>query len=225
MTDWHLIVGLGNPGVKYADTRHNIGFRTVDELAKKHGLTFSKQEHKALVATGTILGKRVILAKPQTYMNVSGESVVPLIRFYKIELPNILVVCDDLDTPLSTLRMRANGSSGGQNGLKHIMERLGSQDFARLKLGISRPPGRMDPAAYVLTPFQGDDAILAAQTIDRAVKAIESWLTEGVELAMSRHNGRGDEPEKVERPKKPKPEGQPELTISQNGHRQEKLED
>jgi peptidyl-tRNA hydrolase, PTH1 family len=149
---------------------------------------------------------------------------VPLLRFYKVELPNLLVVCDDLDTPLSTLRMRANGSSGGQNGLKHIMERLGSQDFARLKLGISRPPGRMDPAAYVLTPFQGDDAILAAQTVDRAVKAIESWLTEGVELAMSRHNGRGDEPEKPEKPKKSKPEGQPELTISQNGHKLEKLE-
>jgi peptidyl-tRNA hydrolase, PTH1 family len=224
MTDWTLIVGLGNPGVKYADTRHNIGFRTVDELAKKHGLTFSKQEHKALVATGTMLGKRVILAKPQTYMNVSGESVVPLVHFYKVELSNLLIVCDDLDTPLSTLRMRAEGSSGGQNGLKHIMERLGTQKIARLKLGISRPPGRMDPAAYVLTPFQGDDAILAAQTIDRAVKAIETWLTEGVELAMTRHNGRGDEAEKPPKQKPPKPQGQPELTISQNGHKQDKLE-
>lgn len=212
MTDWFLIVGLGNPGVKYENTRHNIGFKVVDELAKKHGLTFSKQEHKAFVASGTILGKRVILAKPQTFMNISGDSVVPLMRFYKVELPNLLVVCDDLDTPLSTLRMRASGSSGGQNGLKHIINRLGTQEFARLKLGISRPPGRMNPADWVLTPFRDDDAILAAQTVDRAVKAVETWLTDGVELAMTRHNGRGDEPEAK---KKPAPKPQPEAVASE----------
>src|SRR5215213_9284006 len=128
MAELNMIVGLGNPGVKYENTRHNIGFRVVEALAKKHGLSFTKQEHKALVASGTILGKRVLLAKPQTFMNASGASVVPMMHFYKVEPSNLLVVADDLDTPLGTLRRRALGSSGGQNGLKHIMERLGSQD-------------------------------------------------------------------------------------------------
>ncbi|MFO7322015.1 MAG: aminoacyl-tRNA hydrolase [Chloroflexota bacterium] len=189
MTEPYLIVGLGNPGPKYENTRHNIGFKAVDALASKHGLSFSKQEHKALVASGNILGKRVLLAKPQTYMNNSGDAVAPLMRFYKIPLEHLLVVMDDLDTPLGTLRMRPSGSSGGQNGMKHIIQRMGTQDIARLRLGISRPPGRMDPVAWVLTPFRGDDEILAAQVVDRAVLAIETWLTDGVELAMSRYNG------------------------------------
>ncbi len=189
MTDWHLIVGLGNPGAKYENTRHNIGFRTVEAYARKYGLNFDRQEHKALVATGTILGKRVLLAKPLTYMNISGESVQPLMHFYKIETPNLLVVCDDLDTPLGTLRLRPSGSSGGQNGLKSIIERLGTPNVNRLRLGISRPPGRMNPADYVLMPFKGDDEILVMETIDRAIKAIDTWLTDGTELAMSRHNG------------------------------------
>lgn len=193
MAELYLIVGLGNPGAKYEQTRHNIGFRAVEALAKKHGLSFSKQEHKALVAGGTLLGRRVLLAKPQTYMNASGDAVGPLMRFYKIEPENLLVVSDDLDTPLGTLRMRASGSSGGQNGLKHILQRLGTQDIARLRLGISRPPGRMDPVGWVLTPFKGDDEILAAQVIDRAVQAMETWLTDGVELAMSRYNGNIDQ--------------------------------
>lgn len=189
MTDWTLIVGLGNPGSKYENTRHNIGFRTVDAYARKHGLSFDRQEHKALVAAGTILGKRVLLAKPQTFMNLSGESVQPLMHFYKVEVPRLLVVADDIDTPLGTLRMRPSGSSGGQNGLKNIIERLGTPNVNRLRLGISRPPGRMNPADYVLMPFKGDDEILVIETIDRAIKAIDTWLTDGVELAMSRHNG------------------------------------
>ncbi len=189
MTDWNLIVGLGNPGAKYENTRHNIGYRAVEAYARKYGLSFDRQEHKALVAGGTILGRRVLLAKPLTFMNLSGESVQPLMRFYKIEPPNLLVVCDDLDTPLGTLRLRPTGSSGGQNGLKSIIERLGTPNVNRLRLGISRPPGRMNPADYVLMPFRGDDEILVMETIDRAIKAVDTWLTEGTELAMSRHNG------------------------------------
>ncbi len=194
MSDIALIVGLGNPGAKYENTRHNIGFRAVEALAKKHGLTFSKQEHKAFTASGTINGRRVLLAKPLTFMNVSGDSVGPLARFYKIDLPDILLVSDQLDSPLGTLRMRPNGSSGGQNGLKHIFERLGTQDIARLRLGISRPPGRLDPAAWVLSAFKGDDEILAAQVVDRAVKAMEAWLKDGTEASMNRYNGHVDDP-------------------------------
>lgn len=189
MSELALIVGLGNPGAKYENTRHNIGFRAVEALAAKHDLTFSKLEHKAMVASGTIRGQRVLLAKPQTFMNVSGESVGPLARFYKIEPADILLVSDQLDSPLGTLRMRPTGSSGGQNGLKHIFQRLGTQDIARLRLGISRPPGRMDPAAWVLSPFRGDDEILAAQVVDRAVLAMETWLTDGTDAAMNRYNG------------------------------------
>jgi PTH1 family peptidyl-tRNA hydrolase len=189
MADWNLIVGLGNPGAKYENTRHNIGWRAVEAYARKYGLSFDRQEHKALVAAGTILGKRVLLAKPLTFMNLSGESVQPLMRFYKIKPPSLLVVCDDLDTPLGTLRMRISGSSGGQNGLRSIIERLGTPNVNRLRLGISRPPGRMSPSDYVLMPFRGDDEITVIETIDRAIKAIDTWLTDGVELAMSRHNG------------------------------------
>jgi PTH1 family peptidyl-tRNA hydrolase len=165
-------------------------------------LTFGKIEQRGLVASGTILGRRVILAKPQTFMNLSGDSVAPLARFYKIEPDRILVAHDDLDLPLGTLRLRQSGSSGGQNGLKHILQRLGTQDIPRVRIGIGRPPGRMDPMDYVLTPFKGDDEILAAEVLDRAVAAIETWLTDGIELAMSRHNGPAQKPEK----QKPVPE-------------------
>jgi PTH1 family peptidyl-tRNA hydrolase len=209
MSDMSLIVGLGNPGAKYEQTRHNIGYMAVDALARKHGLSFGKQEHRALVASGTILGKRVLLAKPLTYMNASGDAVQPLVHFYKIDLPNLLIVQDDLDTPLGTIRMRKAGSSGGQNGMKHILQRLGTQEVNRLRLGISRPPGRMDPMAWVLSAFKGDDAILAAQVVDRAVEAVELWLTSGVELAMSRFNMNIAEPPKPERPKPPRANPEP----------------
>lgn len=193
MADIYLIVGLGNPGTRYERTRHNIGWQTLDRLAQKHGLSFSKTEHNARTASGSILARRVILAKPQTYMNLSGNAVGPLTSFYKITPDRVIVVCDDLDLPLGTLRIRKMGSSGGQNGLKHITERLGTQEVPRVRIGISRPPGRMNPVDWVMTPFKGDDEILAVEMQDRAVKAIETWLTEGIEMAMSRHNGSGEE--------------------------------
>lgn len=192
MPDLYLIAGLGNPGPRYANTRHNIGFRVLDQLAARHNLTFSKTEQRAQVTTGMILGQRVLLAKPMTYMNLSGDSIAPLARFYKIPPERILIVCDDLDIPLGTLRLRKSGSSGGQNGMKHIIEQLGTQDINRVRFGIGRPPGRMDPADYVLTPFKGDEDILAAEVADRAVSAIEAWLTEGIEIAMTRYNGSVD---------------------------------
>jgi len=188
MTDWYLIVGLGNPGSEYEDTRHNVGFRVADELARRFGLVFGKKERKALVATGLIRGRKVILAKPQTYMNLSGEAVRSLMDFYKVDLPNLLVICDDLDLPLGTVRLRQSGSAGGQNGIKSVIQHLSTQDFSRLRFGISRPPGKMAAKDYVLGAFKGDEAILAAQVIDRAAGAVETWLTEGIELAMTRHN-------------------------------------
>lgn len=202
-----LIVGLGNPGKKYEDTRHNVGFRTVEALAAKYGLRFDREERKAQLAEGTILGRRVLLAKPQTYMNASGESVAALVNFYKIPLAQLIVIADDLDLPPGTLRLRKSGSSGGQNGLKDVIQKLGSQDFARVRFGIGRPPGRVDPVAHVLQPFVGDEAILSAEVRTRAVKALECWLEEGIDLAMSRYNGSVDD---QPREKRQTPETPPE---------------
>lgn len=189
MTDRYLIVGLGNPGPTYAATRHNIGFMVVDELARRHAMTFGKTEKKAQVADGRIGERRVLLAKPQTYMNESGMAVRALFDFYKFERANFIVICDDLDIPLGTLRLRNGGGHGGQNGVRSIINHLGSPDFARVRCGISRPPGKMDPADYVLKPFMGDDQITARIVIERAADAVETWLRDGIELAMTRHNG------------------------------------
>jgi PTH1 family peptidyl-tRNA hydrolase len=184
----YLIVGLGNPGPKYAADRHNVGFQCLDRLAAAHGLSFDKRQKKARVALGAIRGRRVVLAQPQTFMNDSGRSVASLAQFYRIAPERLLVVYDDLDLPLETLRMRPEGGSGGHKGMRSIIEQLGDQNFARLRLGIGRPPGQMDPAAYVLQGFSPDEKLLAEEVIARAVTAIETWLVEGVEMAMSRHN-------------------------------------
>ncbi|MEO8396049.1 MAG: aminoacyl-tRNA hydrolase [Chloroflexota bacterium] len=206
MPETTLIVGLGNPGAKYADTRHNVGFRVVEKLAQKHGLSFDKTEHHAQTASGTILGKRVLLAKPMTFMNESGNAVQPLVSFYKIEPDHILIIGDDIDIPLGTLRLRKSGSSGGQNGLKHILQRLGTQEIARARFGVGRPPGHKNAADHVLAPFKGDDEILAAEVRDRAVEAIETWLRDGIEMAMTRYNGTGEKPAPKPQPVKNPPE-------------------
>lgn len=188
-----LIVGLGNPGKEYQNTRHNIGFQVVEALATAYNLKFDGNKAKARFADGFVAGKRVVIAKPQTYMNLSGSSVRGLVDFYKIPLANIVVICDDLDIPAGTLRIRSKGGAGGQKGLRHIIEQLGTQEIARMRLGIGRPPGRMEPAAFVLRPFRDEEVILMQETIDRAIKAIELWLQEGVEMAMNRYNGTAEE--------------------------------
>jgi PTH1 family peptidyl-tRNA hydrolase len=193
MTDRHLIVGLGNPGREYEKTRHNIGFRCVDAIAAAHGLAFAKRQSKALVADGLIAERKVLLVKPQTYMNLSGEAVRGLLDFYRIPLENLLAVSDDLDIPIGTLRIREKGGAGGQKGLKSISEHLGTRDFARMRIGIGRPPGRMDPIDYVLQDFDASEMILVIETLDRAVRAVETWLRDGLAIAMTRHNGTADE--------------------------------
>ncbi|MBN1312283.1 MAG: aminoacyl-tRNA hydrolase [Anaerolineae bacterium] len=185
----YLIVGLGNPGREYQSNRHNVGFQVVDHLAARHGLAFSKLQAKAFVTSGHIAGRQVILAKPQSYMNLSGGPVASLHKFYKTEVECLLVVCDDLDLPVGTLRLRPSGGSGGQKGMKSIIERLGSEDFPRLRIGIDRPPGQMDPAAYVLRDFDKEQLPIIQETYSRAADAIETWLADGIELAMSHHNG------------------------------------
>ena len=188
IVDHILIAGLGNPGPKYAANRHNVGFRCVERLGSAWGVTFDKRQRKARLALGDFSGGRVILAKPQTFMNESGRAVVPLVRFYKVRLEHLLVVYDDLDLPLGTLRLRPGGGSGGHKGMRSIIEHLGTQDFPRLRIGIGRPPGRMDPAAYVLQDFSADEKSLLEETLERAVVAIEAWLREGIDTAMNRCN-------------------------------------
>jgi PTH1 family peptidyl-tRNA hydrolase len=188
MTDWYMIVGLGNPGREYADTRHNIGWAALDELAKRYNITFDETQHKAILAKATIRGERVLIVKPQTYMNLSGQAVQPLASFYKVDPDRILVVNDDMDIDFGALRLRKKGSAGGQKGLGDILKRMGTQEIARLRIGIGRPPGKMPAKAWVLRKFEGDDAITAARVAERAADAIETWLASGIEVAMSHHN-------------------------------------
>jgi PTH1 family peptidyl-tRNA hydrolase len=182
-----LIVGLGNPGRKYARNRHNAGFLTVNRLAERHGLTFTRQQGKAKIARGVIAGQRAVLAQPQTYMNLSGGSVSRLSRFFKISPDRLLVAYDDLDLPLARLRLRPGGGSGGHKGLKSIIEHLGTQAFPRLRVGIGRPV-HGDPMDFVLQDFTADEWIDMDAALDRAVEAIEHWLAHGIDAAMNVFN-------------------------------------
>ena len=193
MPDKYLIVGLGNPGREYRYNRHNVGFMTLDRLVERHHLTgFTKMQSKALVTTGTVVGASLVLAKPQTYMNLSGQAVSALVRFYAVPLERLLVCSDDIDLPLGTLRLRAEGGSAGQKGLESIIEQLGTKVFPRLRIGIGRPPGAKAAAGYVLRDFKGEDLDIINVALDRAVQAIEVFLREGLPMAMSRFNGPAD---------------------------------
>ena len=185
--DFYLIAGLGNPGPEYAATRHNAGFRCVERIGVASGLTFDKRQKRARVALGTWHGYRVVLAKPQTFMNESGRAVAPLARFYQVPVDRMLVIYDDLDLPLGTLRLRAEGGSGGHKGMRSIIQHAGTQGFPRLRIGIGRPPGRMDPAAYVLQDFSPEEKLLLEETLERAVVAVETWLQRGLEAAMNHY--------------------------------------
>ena len=184
-----LIVGLGNPGRGYRHNRHNVGFMVVELLAKELGLQFTRRQSKAQVASGRLGGRKLILAKPQTFMNLAGESVASLARFHRVALTDLIVVCDELDLPLGTIRLRPVGGSAGHNGLRSIFEHLGSQDFPRLRIGIGRPPGRMDPADYVLQDFGDAEREILSEALDRAAHSVRAFAVEGIEAAMTRYNG------------------------------------
>ncbi len=185
MTTPYLIVGLGNPGRKYAQTRHNAGFMLVDRLAERLGLRFRRMQFKALITDGRFQGRKIILAKPQTYMNLSGQAVRPLVRFYQIPAANLLVAYDDLDLPLGALRLRPKGGHGGHKGMRSIIEHLGTQEFPRLRLGIGRPPGRMDAADYVLQPFSPAEMELMEIAFAKGVEGIFRWWEAGLAAAMN----------------------------------------
>jgi len=188
MSDRFLIIGLGNPGRQYRGNRHNIGFMVVDRLAADNGIQSSKVQNKAIVGDGRVAGQRVILAKPQTYMNNSGDAVGPLANFYRMPPENIFVVYDEMDIPLGTIRLREKGGAGGHNGMKSIIQHIG-QDFPRMRLGVGRPPGRMEPPAYLLQDFSSEQLPIVSEMIDEAIRAIETYLQEGIQMAMNKHNG------------------------------------
>ena len=187
----YLIVGLGNPGAQYRHNRHNAGFMLADRVAERLGVKFTRLESKALVTKGEHQGRRVVLAKPHTFMNLSGQPVGALSRFYKVPVENILVAYDDVDLPLGTVRMRPGGGSAGQKGMASIIERLGAQEIPRLRLGIGRPPGRMEAADYVLQDFSAGEKELLKLTLDRAAEAALIFVAEGLEAAMNQYNGTG----------------------------------
>ncbi|MDY6846185.1 MAG: aminoacyl-tRNA hydrolase [Chloroflexota bacterium] len=185
----YLIVGLGNPGPRYHHNRHNVGFMVLDSLADTANIPIRRVEFRALLGKGEYAEERVILAKPQTFMNNSGQAVGALVRFYKIPIERLLVVHDDLDLPYGTLRLRPSGGAGGQRGMGSIITKLNTQDFARLRVGIGRPPGRMDPSDYVLHDFDPPEEEILPEVLASAVDAIRMFLKEGIERAMRDFNG------------------------------------
>ena len=182
-----LIVGLGNPGRRYQGTRHNIGARVIDTLARRHHVAL-REEGWADVGALTLDGARVLLARPQTYVNVSGTAVADLRRRHRLPLENLLVAFDDLDLPVGQIRLRAKGGHGGHNGMRSIIETLGSEEFARLRVGIGRPPEGVDPADYVLSRFSKEEQAQLDEAVERAADAVEAFVRRGIEAAMSASN-------------------------------------
>jgi PTH1 family peptidyl-tRNA hydrolase len=189
MTEPYLIVGLGNPGREYRENRHNVGFMLMDRLAVKLNARFTRLQSKALVASAAYDERKIILAKPQTFMNLSGQSVQGLVHFYKLPLTNLLVAHDDLDLPPGTIRIRPDGGSAGQKGMTSILERFGTDEFPRLRLGIGRPPGQMLAPDYVLQDFPDGEMSIISETLNRAVDAVLMFVTEGLDAAMNKYNG------------------------------------
>lgn len=185
-----LIAGLGNPGRQYDQNRHNIGFMVLDSLTEKLDLTFSRIESRALITKGFYKSKNLIIAKPQTYMNNSGQSLAGLVHFYKIELNHILIIHDDIDLPFGRIRLRPDGSSGGHKGMQSIIDKLGSQDLCRLRIGIGRPTGNKLAANYVLKRFSKNEIEELPFILDRSIKTLFCFLDEGVDQAMNQFNSK-----------------------------------
>lgn len=194
--EW-MVVGLGNPGPEYSNTRHNVGFLVVEELAKRHGLKLSKAKHRALCGQGSICGVPTLLVKPLTFMNLSGEAVRGLVREFGLPAERVLVVADDMALQLGRVRLKPQGGAGGHNGHKSILQALGSQNYPRLKVGIgSAEPG--EAVDHVLGRFRPDELPQVLRAIELAAQGVEWVLTEGVERAMSRINPIGRQPQTSE---------------------------
>jgi len=202
-----LVIGLGNPGLEYAQTRHNIGFRVVDKFAQKQGWKWNNQRSRAILAEGMLGLEKVILVKPITFMNRSGEAVSELMRWYRVLPEDILVICDDLDLPVGKLRLRSSGSAGGHNGVDDIIRHLHTNQFPRLRIGIGRPPhNRMDTIHYVLGIPPLEERVLIEQAEDRAVELLPQILSRGVALMMNVVNTDPEAQKKAEEQRKKREE-------------------
>ncbi|MGA2868819.1 MAG: aminoacyl-tRNA hydrolase [Verrucomicrobiota bacterium] len=190
MEPMHLIVGLGNPGAEYAQTRHNAGFLLVEKLAAQWKADWTNErKFKARMAKSERQGKRVLLCEPQTFMNLSGETVGDVAGFYQLPLPQLIVAVDDADLPFGEIRLRPGGSSGGHHGLESIEQHLGSREFARLRIGIGRKDGARQITNYVLGKFEPAEQELLEKILERAANQVECWLAAGLQKAMSQFNG------------------------------------
>lgn len=185
----YILVGLGNPGRRYEQTKHNIGFITLDFLAEKHGIKINKIKHKALVGEGMISGQKVLLVKPQTYMNLSGNCVREVVAYYKPDMEKLIVVYDDIDIPKGSLRIRKKGSAGTHNGMRSIIYDLQEDGFPRVRIGIGGER-RMRLADYVTSGFRKEEKRLMEESVVRAACALECILTEGIDAAMNEYNGK-----------------------------------
>ncbi len=186
--EFFCIVGLGNPGRQYEETKHNVGFHVIDKLAEKYDIEVNKFKNKAFVGDGTIKGKQVLLVKPQTYMNLSGESVREIVNFYKIPQERFVVIFDDTSLPCGSVRIREKGSHGGHNGIRNIIDQMGTDEFNRIKVGIGEKPSGWDLADYVLAKFNPDDLPMMEQGMDKAVQGVELMLSRGIKEAANRVN-------------------------------------
>jgi len=198
-----LIVGLGNPGKEYQSNRHNIGFSLVDLLGRRWAIELKKRRHHGLCGAGVQGRESVVLLKPQTFMNNSGSSVAEAVNFYKLVLDDLLVVVDDMALPTGQLRLRRGGSAGGHNGLKDIQEKLGTQDFSRMRIGIG-PAGAVDAISHVLGDFAPPERLIIEQALKTSADAVECWINLGIDEAMTRYNrteGRESEANKSEKEK------------------------
>ncbi len=193
----YIIAGLGNPGPEYENTRHNVGFHVIDCLAERTGASVTERKHKALCGKAVLGGERVLLLKPQTYMNSSGESLRDAADFYRVPPENIIVVSDDVDLPQGQLRVRLHGSAGGHNGLKSVIAHLGSDSFRRVRVGIGGKPEGWDLADWVLGKLKGHDADVMEEAYQSAADAVTAILTDGGEAAMNRFNRKAERPQSV----------------------------
>lgn len=183
-----IIIGLGNPTAQYAGTRHNVGFSVIYNISDAYGIKVDTKKHKALIGKGVIAGEKVLLVMPQTYMNLSGESVREIVDYYKCDNTDIIVIYDDISLDVGKLRIRKKGSAGGHNGIKNIIAHLGTQEFTRIKVGVGEKPKNMDLADYVLGRFSKEEQPVIRDAADEARKAVELIITEGEDQAMNKFN-------------------------------------
>lgn len=212
--EFYCIVGLGNPGRQYEETKHNVGFKVIDKIAEKYDIKVDKFKNKAFVGDGMIRDKRVLLVKPQTFMNLSGESVREIVNFYKIPQERFVVIFDDTSLPCGSVRIREKGSHGGHNGIRNIIDQMGTDQFYRIKVGIGEKPSGWDLADYVLGKFNEDDLPAMEEGMDKAVKGVELMLSRGIAEAANRVNQKAKtvKKQKAEAEQKKEEATQTELT-------------